>query len=280
MRKLYNVVVLVIDLALLVVIINAATAKGEAQTSRPAESETYAVMPESQEVSVPDHGNTTDLYAEESQETEISDTEEITSSDSWEAMIEQATSESDQNENTQGLEQFLLDEPETDLAIASDVSQSGVPSDIPPGGYEEYIGMEDFNWYTSIVSESWFPEEAIQFNEFQRMKGKWRAYIKFDPMNEAGRREDMLLHIYISGDEDNVEAEYDWYWYQHLNEPEGNYDDSENSYYYGAYKDGEIYAEGAGDVAFRYFYEWDGEEYAIGVMHSQAGVPAILCMMR
>ena len=218
MRKLYNLVVLAIDLILLVVIIRSvgAEANSDTLTERPAESGTYAVMPESQNLAEPDNN----------------------------------------------------------------VSQ-GIPSeDVPPGGYEEYIGMEDFEWYTSNISENWFPEEAIQFNEFQRMKGKWRAYIKFDPMNEAGRRQDMLLHIYISGDEENVTAEYDWYWYQHLNEPEGYYDDSENSYYYGAYKDGEIHAEGAGDVVFRYFYEWDGEEYAIGVMHSQAGVPAILCMMR
>ncbi len=289
MRKIYNILVLVIDIVLLCVIISSAKKAGR-EDKLEALQETAAFAEHAAEPEVPQEP----AYADHTAEAEASQEIATDQSDFTQGQEDYAQGQEDyaqgqedytqelegyeqeQENYSQGVEQFEQSGGETgDGTAASDVMPEMVA-----GFDEEDITLEDFDWYESDVRLNWFPEEAVQFQDFQRMKGKWRAYIKFDPKNEAGRRTDILLHIYISGDEENVTAEYDWYWIHNYNDPEGRYDDDETSYYYGKYEDGEIYAEGAGNVTFRYFYEWDEEEYAIGVMESRAGVKAILCMMR
>jgi len=173
--------------------------------------------------------------------------------------------------------------PVYDESSAADYGQdlqSDLQSEYSDDTVESELSMDDFAWYESDVSRNGFPPEAEQFTEYDRMRGGWKAYIIFDPDNSNGRRMDLLLYVMINGDQDHVTVECDWYWEHMLSETEGQYSADEPSYYFGNYEDGEIHATGAGKMDIRYFYDWNGKEYAIGVMESQAGVKAILCMVR
>lgn len=261
MRILYNLAVLAIDIVLLIVIVNAVI-KEKDKTADAGYYETIAAAGSSSEnEAVTDH--TENDSGNSTYNTEVGTGSENVS-----------TSESNDYRD------FLLGGTASE---GPGVEDQGLSEMETAGGSSASLlelTLEDFDWYESVVSNDWFPEEAEQFGDFNRMKGGWRAYIKFDPFNEAGRRTDILLHIYISGSEDDVAVECDWYWIHDYHDPEGSLDDDESSYYYGIWSDGEIHATGAGKMDILWFYEWDEEEYAIGRMESQAGVKAILCMMR
>ena len=184
---------------------------------------------------------------------------------------------------------FLLggDLPEEESAeeepSGQDYSQGTEYAEEDPGYYgesEAELTLEDFDWYESVVRDNKRPEGAEFFTDYGRMKGGWKAYIEFDPDNSEGRRLEMLLYVNITGGEDDVSVECDWYWEHDLNTDESRYDNSDSSFYYGNYDEGEIFASGAGNMRIRYFWEKDGTEYAVGTMESRAGVEAMLVMMR
>ena len=175
------------------------------------------------------------------------------------------------------------EEPADEEPSGQDYSQGMEYSDDDPGYYgesEAELTLEDFDWYESVVRDNKRPEGAEFFTDYGRMKGGWKAYIEFDPDNSEGRRLEMLLYINITGGEDDVSVECDWYWEHDLNTDESRYDNSDSSFYYGNYDEGEIFASGAGNMRIRYFWEKDGTEYAVGTMESRAGVEAMLVMMR
>ena len=267
MKKILTLIVAVIDAALLVWIINSEPWKPEEHvTAQETVQETAQAMPQEAEQSYSaaeelSEGSSADLFLPPSDDGDLS--------------------VPDENLSVSGENPSVYDEasPESAADYGQDL-QSDLQLEYSGDTVESELSMADFAWYESDVSRNGFPPEAEQFTEYDRMRGGWKAYIKFDPDNSNGRRMDLLLYVMINGDPDHVTVECDWYWEHMLSEAEGQYSADEPSYYFGNYEDGEIHATGAGKMDIRYFYDWNGKEYAVGVMESKAGVKAILCMVR
>ena len=267
MKKILTLIVAVIDVALLVWIINSEPWKPEEHvTAQEAVQETAQAMPQ----------ETTQSYsaAEELPEASSADLFLPPSDDGDLSVPDENLSASEENPPI-----YAEAAPEPAADYGQDL-QSDLQLEYSGDTVESELSMADFTWYESDVSRNGFPPEAEQFTEYDRMRGGWKAYIKFDPDNSNGRRMDLLLYVMINGDQDHVTVECDWYWEHMLSEAEGQYTADEPSYYFGNYEDGQIHATGAGKMDIRYFYDWNGKEYAVGVMESQAGVKAILCMVR
>ena len=273
MKKILTLIVAVIDVALLVWIINSEPWKPEEHvTAQETVQETAQAMPQetAQSYSAAEElpeASSADLFLPPSDDEDLSVLYEN-------SPVYDESSAADFAGNSS---------PEFSEEPAADYGQdlqSDLQLEYSGDTVESELSMADFAWYESDVSRNGFPPEAEQFTEYDRMRGGWKAYIKFDPDNSNGRRMDLLLYVMINGDQDHVTVECDWYWEHMLSEAEGQYTADEPSYYFGNYEDGQIHATGAGKMDIRYFYDWNGKEYAIGVMESQAGVKAILCMVR
>ena len=267
MKKILTLIVAVIDAALLVWIINSEPWKPEEHvTAQETVQETAQAMPQEAEQSYSaaeelSEGSSADLFLPPSDDGDLSAPDENLSASEENPPI------------------YAEASPESAADYGQDL-QSDLQPEYSGDTVESELSMADFAWYESDVSRNGFPPEAEQFTEYDRMRGGWKAYIKFDPDNSNGRRIDLLLYMMINGDQDHVTVECDWYWEHMLSEAEGQYSADEPSYYFGNYENGQIHATGAGKMDIRYFYDWNGKEYAIGVMESQAGVKAILCMVR
>ena len=144
---------------------------------------------------------------------------------------------------------------------------------------DEKLNLQMFDWYESHVRYNWFPEDATQLTELQDILGDWKAWVKYDPNNESGNPGDLLAYINIDPGQNQIAATCYWYWSRYQNNPDGNYE-SGQSHFYGSFEDGQLYTEGPGVLHIKYFCEYNGTQYGVGMMQTKEGVKAIICLMR
>jgi hypothetical protein len=147
-------------------------------------------------------------------------------------------------------------------------------------GSESEVSMADFDWYQEVVANGGFPSEAASFDDYEKLKGNWKAYIHYDPKNTTGDEAEMLLYVDISGTADEVDLTCSWRLIHYLKEDEFLSDDGDPSHFYGMYDGGKLHAEGPGKIDLKYFYEWGSGQYVIGMMETTNGVQAIICLTR
>ncbi len=276
MKKAFNICIAVIDVALLVVILTSAFTKKEDKV----DNQSASINVTNEEYSQGQTGN----FESESSDTDSYEYDYVTS-----------------NENTGeksdgGVEDWLVggatesENQETADQIAetqdSDYSQFGSSDSYYTTEWEGKeapqleMTMDDFAWYKEGILNDWIPENAVYFDDFEKLKGKWRVYINFDPKNETGEEADFLLYMDISGDPDNVTCTFDWYWEHYYFNPEGSFDESDDSHFYGTYADNVLHAEGGGKMDLKFFYSYDGSDYVLGSMEDRNGTQAIIAMVK
>lgn len=184
-------------------------------------------------------------------------------------------------ENT-SQELYIPEVDEETAAVSSDPAQTeetapdSEPATLIP---DEKLNLQMFDWYENDVRYNWFPEGSVQLTELQDILGDWKAWVKYDPNNESGNPGDLLAYVNIDPGQNAIAASCYWYWSRYQNAPEGSYD-SAQSHFYGSFEDGQLYTEGPGILHIKYFCEYNGTQYGVGMMQTKEGIKAIICLMR
>ena len=144
---------------------------------------------------------------------------------------------------------------------------------------DEKLNLQMFDWYETDVRYNWFPQDAVQLTSLQDILGDWKAWVKYDPNNESGNSGDLLAFINIDPGQNDIAVTCDWYWTHYHKDPEGYYE-NEQSHFYGSFADGQLYTEGSGLLHIKYFCEYNGAQYGVGMMQTKEGVKAVICLMR
>ncbi|WP_026659239.1 hypothetical protein [Butyrivibrio sp. AC2005] len=265
MKKAFNICIAIVDIALLVVILTSAFAKKEDrddyQSSRIANEE----------------------YSEEAANDYYSESNDIDKNDYRNDVFSESTGKNAVTEDwllgdNQGTDNQAIGEQGNDNSHY-DSSDSYNPAD-----WEESIQpkmtMKDFDWFNAGILVNGIPEEAEKFDDFERLKGKWRVYIHNDPQNESGEEADFLLYVDISGNPDNVVCTFEWYWAHYYNNPEVSLGEADNSYLYGTYANNVLHADGAVEMDLKYFVAYDGYDHILGTMEDKNGTQAIIAMIK
>ena len=272
MKKAFNICVAVVDIALLVVILTSAFSKKE-------ENSSYS--------GYGSYGGDTSASSDYDR---YSDDSEVSSGDTYSEAASHGTGTASAGSDDwwyqgEGSEEGnLWDESEETglLEESSDVSQ-GLDDSYLAERDGKNMTMEDFEWYTKGILVDWIPENAVNIEDYEALKGTWRGYMNYDPKNETGSEGDFLIYVDISGEADNITVTFDWYWLHFYADPEGgSLDDSENSYFYGSFADNQIHAETktGGKLDFKYFLNYDGYDHIIGTMEGNDGTQAIIAMIK
>ena len=192
------------------------------------------------------------------------------------------TTSTSADENT-GQDLYIPEPEEEDAAVTAVPSAQPEETDSYPGSSDpvpdETLNLQMFDWYESDVRYNWFPEDAVQLSGLPEILGDWKAWVKYDPHNESGNPGNLLAYVNIDSGQNDIAVTFDWYWAQYQDDPEGSYE-SGKSYFNGSFQDGQLYTEGPGILHIKYFCEYNGTQYGVGMMQTKEGIKAIICLMR
>lgn len=150
-------------------------------------------------------------------------------------------------------------------------------SDLPSLG--DVVG---FRW-NAVDGGSWenLSGEALRLNDFDAVKGGWKAYILDDPAGVFSEYSvERFANISISGSAGEPEVLVDWSYVVFGDTGEGMDDAMPDSVYNGTWDDGTIDAYGAGRIVLYDFYYDGGKEYAVGAVMWPDGVDGAIALVR
>lgn len=150
-------------------------------------------------------------------------------------------------------------------------------ADIPSLG-----DVSDFRW-NAVDGGSWanLSGEALRLNDFDAVKGGWKAYILDDPAGVFSEYSiERFANIVISGSASEPEVLVDWVYVVFGDTGEGQDDSMSDSVYDGTWDGGLLDAYGAGRIVLYNFYYENGREYAVGSIMWPDGVDGAIALVR
>ena len=163
-----------------------------------------------------------------------------------------------------------------------DTPESHVPEALPVDlSTEERPDLEDFLWYTEDVLYNGVPSDANTIGNMSTLTGGWKALILYDPNNEFDSNAIEFLNIELAGTEDDLSLTFDWYSIFWANKGE-SFDETamEDTVFSGKWENGGLWASGAGTIHLTQFYEQNQKQYAVGIMDTTDGTPALVALVR
>ncbi len=156
-------------------------------------------------------------------------------------------------------------EPEPGPSAAERYSTSERPS------------TEDFaQWYAHYSSEG-IPGGARTIGDFDEITGSWKGLFRYG--NEEVSSE--LMNFIISGTANDTLFTVDWYLIAYAGAGEWmNEEDMDDTTWEGSFSGGTLAVSGAGTVTINMFYEYDGQQYAVGELMLPNGMQAVVGMIR
>jgi hypothetical protein len=140
--------------------------------------------------------------------------------------------------------------------------------------------LGDFLWYLDGVYYDGSPDGSMPISDFSELTGSWKALFYYDPENTVNAFGYEFLNVSLNGEADNVTMTLDWYMY--VGETE-DYDKSgeADTLLTGSHDYDGITAGSEGYWIFLYaFYEYNGQQYALGYMELQSGEPTFVALVR
>ncbi|MBR5659374.1 MAG: hypothetical protein IKX10_08290 [Lachnospiraceae bacterium] len=118
------------------------------------------------------------------------------------------------------------------------------------------------------------PENARKITKQSEVGGFWKGYVEYDWAEE-------LCNFSISFDKENVLTfTQDWYRIRNNNEDWRSEEEMDDVVYTGQWADGALVVIGDINIRIDSFFEFDGKQYAYGVMEVPNGPSAIVGMVR
>ena len=153
-----------------------------------------------------------------------------------------------------------------------------------PQSYEtnERPTDDDFlEWYAKDVMWNGVPGDVEKITDFSQISGTWKGLIYHDPNNERDSEGVELLNFTVGGTEDTVTLTADWCSIYFVAEGKGYSKEEENdSTFTGLWLDGALEVTGSGSIHLTEFFVKDGKQYAAGTMDCVDGVFACVAMVR
>ena len=243
MKKVLACILAILDIAILIVIINAI------RTEHLAEKEI-------------DNTETVSDFRPE----EESDEEEPHSENTVDDYLLQGTVFPDEEE----LNSDEVDQGEPTPVIKYDpsvYSTDGVPT------------LEDFSWVTNDLYENGVMGDVDRLSA-NEVTGGWRTYIIADTEESHGSMSEYFLTTYIEGTEDDLSVRLDWLYVYITNEGEGHDDETDDTVLSGRWNGKGIEAAGAISLELTDFYYEDGKEYGVGKLHSESAPDCSVYLVR
>ena len=150
------------------------------------------------------------------------------------------------------------------------------PADRPAQGFVplEAAGRPESDEFEAWKSQGGTPAGARTITDFGGIGGTWKGFILYDGAEE-------MVSFSVSGTEASLTFTVDWYLIHYAGDGSWeNEEDMEDTVYTGKWSDGVLTAEGTGSFRIDSFYEADGKQYARGELTTPAGGTAAVGMMR
>ncbi len=138
----------------------------------------------------------------------------------------------------------------------------------------EAAGRPEIDEFEAWKSQGGTPAGARTITDFGGIGGTWKGFILYDGAEE-------MVSFSVSGMEASLTFTVDWYLIHYAGDGSWeNEEDMEDTVYTGKWSDGVLTAEGTGSFRIDSFYEADGKQYARGELTTPAGGTAAVGMVR
>jgi len=141
--------------------------------------------------------------------------------------------------------------------------------------------LGDFLWYSEDVYHNGIPDEATLLEDFNTITGGWKAFILYDPDDTHDMSGMEFLNAQITGTENELILNLDWYMVYWANEEESvDETETEDGFYTGKWENGGIIASDEVMIQLTAFYELYGNQYAVGTIKTLNEIPAFIALVR
>ena len=159
-------------------------------------------------------------------------------------------------------------------------AQDGAPVHTQPAvSYDtaERPESSDFQtWYEHNVTGS-IPTGARTITDFEEIKGSWKALFRYSESAASAE----LLNMSVSGTPSSASLTADWYMIVYSGDGEWmNEEEMEDTVFPASWSGGTLTASGTVSITLRTFYEYDGQQFAVGEMALADGSSAVVGMIR
>ena len=173
---------------------------------------------------------------------------------------------------------------DTELAAPAEPTAPTEPAPVQSVSYDTTqrpVDGDFLDWYANNAMLYGMPQGAEQIYDLSQLTGDWKGLIYYDPWNTIDSRASELLNFRLEGDASGVTLTAHWYTITFL--PEGtcySEEDRADSVFAGQWDLGSLWATGPGTIRLAAFYTLNGKQYAIGTMDAPDGTPTYVAMVR
>ncbi len=176
--------------------------------------------------------------------------------------------------------------PAADQTPGPDNGQTAEPDPAPEDGASRFGTVSrpessDFQaWYEQNILGD-IPSDAQPLVDFREITGEWKGLIRYETPDRKAVTASELLNFTISGTDSKAEMLFDWYLILYGGDGEWmNEEDMEDTVFSGSFSNGSLTVSGPGTVRITAFYEYEDAQFAVGEMDAPDGSFAVIAMTR